>query len=548
MLTLSLGTPSEAQNVRDGRAGELLHLFQDRHLPMTPGLAGHLARFEQLERPATDDFWGRAYDLAGEAVGQTRAFGMSRGWSTLFGTFCHLVVEPVLRAAARQMGEVYLLTTDELDGKRRKSAQRSYQDYCRDFEAHVDRLLTDSDKMPPGFWSHAGTSLAAAFFARIDDEGRSEKLREVRSLPARTDPLISRAVFDIEPEFSDGGKLLKKKLRALQKAQRERSGFRPREGGVEGVVYSRRFEDIHDALPSTFMYPRQLMPLKIMEDGFPITHRPPNRLPRRDLLWQSFNTSQIERGPAGIVKAAWLDAILRLRLLLAGTGQTRSEVGWCDVSEDELLPASASLSRSERTVVSDPFAVEGDRRRKMTSRSQLFPECAAMHPSRLVSSLIQRLKGADSDMDGLAARVLFEHVRIAATQAQSRTGRRPGAAKLTSERRVEIEDYALVVVMLVEDHGPSEDITDVSGWYLQERQIIKRFPMPQANRVEPISVRVPSRLEGETDGIVIASARNTQSKPILLTTDDDGAPQLGKLIGEVSLALVNEVVEALYDA
>lgn len=548
MLTLSLGTPSEAQHLRDSRAGELLDLFQDRHLPMTPGLAGHLARFEQLERPATDDFWGRAYVLAGEAVGQARTFGMSRGWSPLFGAFCRSVVEPVLRAAARQMGEVYLLTTDELGGKHRKSVQRSYQDYCRDFEAHIDRLLTDPDKMPPGFWSHTGTSMAAAFFARIDDEKRSEKLREVRSLPARTDPLISRALFDIEPDFSDGGKLLKKKLRALKKAQRERSGFRPREGGVEGVVYSRRFEDIHDALPSTFTYPRQLMPLKIMEDGFPITHRPPNRLPRRDLLWQSFNTSPIERGPAGIVKVAWLDAILRIRVLLAGTGQTRSEVGWCDISEDRLLPVSASLSRAERNVVSDPFAVEGDNRRKMTSRSQLFPECAARYPSRLTSSLVQRLEGADSNMDGFAARVLFEHARNAAAQAQSKTGRRPGAAKVTSERRVEIEDYALVVTMLVEDHGPSEDTKDVSGWYLQERQIMKRFPVSQANRVEPISVRVPARLEGETDGIVIASARNTQSKPILLKADDDGAPQIGKLIGEISLALVNEVVEALYDA
>ena len=128
MLDLALGNPSEFAGSINGRARALCQVFQDRHVPLTPVLAERLAEIEHAKIPAAAPFWGRAYGLAGDAIGNARSLGQSAPWAALFGDFCRLLVEPMVREAARQLGRVHLLGTADVAA--REKGGQEYTAYC----------------------------------------------------------------------------------------------------------------------------------------------------------------------------------------------------------------------------------------------------------------------------------------------------------------------------------------------------------------------------------------------------------------------------------
>ncbi len=549
-MDLAISNPSGAMDFTIGRPRELMHVFFDRHLPLTPALARDLAELEINPAPASQIIWGKAYHLAGCAIGQERGLGHTNAWTRIFDDFCRIVAEPLLRKAARDLGLVHILGTADVPDPRRSKHVAGFSVYCQRLDNIVAGCLADPEVMPGGFWSHAGTALLASYFARIERLRSSGRSHQVIALPSRSDPLFSRLIFDVAPDFGDAQRLRRFRHRVRQKAERQRSGFRPREGGVAGVVHSRRFEDLHDALPSTFALPPEYLPLKVMEEGFPITHRPPHRQTARDLLWQTFNSAGISAGPAAVVKAAWVDAVLRLRFLLSDAKRTRSEIGWCDIDGDRLLPASTSVFQTGRRAAINPFQIEEATRRKLISRSHLFPDCAATLPSRASLILTERLRRPGQKITELAGQVLQEHLRLAALQrefsaAKEMTGEMTGSQE-PRNRRFSVADYAVVFLTHVESAALDRVSADAMVWHEVEGRIRRRFPVPHARRLVILSVQVPPELGGRDKAIVLTSGRTPEGTKVFLDPDQPPDQELAKLIGTLSLKFATEALEAIY--
>ncbi|WP_238364628.1 hypothetical protein [Mesobacterium pallidum] len=517
----------------------LFDALQERHVPVTPRLTRALRQMRAASEPAAVPPWGQAYERAGAAIGLSGRFGRSALWAEMTDQFVAVLAEPLLRQAAVNLGRA--LVTQHGDAPPRPGDREGAAAACAALEAEVGRLLSVPAAMPDGFWSHAGLALLSA--ARQ----RTAESRQARSRPTRVQAMLARLVYDVEPELPAGSEWQRRQQKATLTSHVQRAGRRPREGGVTGVIHTRRLEDVDAALSATFAYPPDLLVPRLMEEGFLITHRPPRKKPRRDLLLLVLNDAGIEDGPASVVKAAWTDATLRLSMLLKQAQMLQTEVGWTDVTADGTIPAALSLEALDRDAqlaisgAAAAAALSGELRRGMVSKSSLVP--AAF-------SAVPRQDGRDLPADQRLRRALQEltaECQNAAALA-ARAAARPGQGAATAPLR-DVSDYGLVMLLriapLAAGDGPAAPVRDID-WPRDRARILRETGLQTRARAVLGEILLPraivpgARLSAATD---IAPQAFHIDIPTGAETPSQG---LAELIGTLSDWMIGQVMQAIH--
>jgi len=475
------------EQARAARARDLFDALQDRHVAFSPKLARCLAKFEQARSPATDAFWGRAYGLASVAIGLGQLgdnLGHAQSWARLFSRFVLVVVEPILREGARRGVHDLVLTTKT----RATDSAEAGKSFAR-IDAWVERALRDADKMGQAFWIAAGVSLLMAFRKQRASHGD----RVTLSLPSVPDPRLAELVYAMEPELEEDPLWRKIAPKPSARSNRLRVGVRPREGGVTGVLHTRRLRDLPDALPSAFLMPKSLLVAKLIEEGFMIPHRPPYRRPDRDLLSLTMQAPEVETlNSAMLVKAAWIDAAIRLRILLSNISMRKSELGYAHLRDTGTTCAAMSLSEEMPKGRLDPMRLKEDIRRKSVSRSAIFADVF----DTVAPKQRRRAKRANTTPEMRA------RDQILAACARAKPGRK-GV--------VSMEDYARICMIELAPAVVRGDETVTVSWREDRSALRRRYGFDRQDTIHCARILCPPQL--------VAGAFFT------VCADDDADPQ-----------------------
>ncbi|MCB1387920.1 MAG: hypothetical protein KDK12_02000 [Rhodobacteraceae bacterium] len=516
----------DVDTARAPRARIYYDAMQDRHVPVTPRLALALAQMETSADPSSVAPWGVAYQLAGRTLGLGGTFGRTEFWSTLTPVFVLEIAEPLLRKAAVISGSVPLT----MPGAARAAVDHDAQ--CIRIETALTALLNSPEAGGIGFWSRAGMALLAAYRDRAD-----ERAAQAPVGMQRVTSVLPGLVFELEPERPATPSQHKRKIRQTVRSERVRAGIRPREGGVDGIASARGFEEVGAALMTTFAYPKELLLLKLLEEGYLTTLRPPFRNPERDLLSITMAEAEAGRGPAALAKAAWIDAAARLVFILARLGRAKSELGWCDLREDGPVVAGCSAQGQPDRVAADGWALSGSLRRTVIARSTLTPAAFVERPSRTWKdgSPERRRREAMSALLTECGRVAHGNGNLKEATRRRQTGTR--AAQLGT--------YNVVLALDVVP-GQSGQERHVTVWPSDRAAIARRMDLPSQSFLRVGRILLPPQLDADAIFRVASDIEPTEraihADPSLSDTE-----ALQFLVGQLSDWFVEQTVRALDD-
>jgi len=348
----------------------VLAAAHERHCPMTPSLADALDRLERTSIPALDPDWGRAFRLMGEAVGRPDQIGRSAFWGRGIAAFMPRVAEPVLRRAAQVSGKVPLSGPAAIDD----GSGQDFSQSVKGIEAAVSQLLSTTEGMGRGFWILAMLAIQGAARQAARPGISSRGAAKVAQQLAEPDPVVGRLLFEIAPVFDElTTRRRQRKVRA--RSVRKRSGIRPKEGGVAGIRPSRQIDDLPDAVMSEFVAPEAVFANRLLNEGLLVRHRPPLREPKRDLLSVMLMDRRVDTsGLAGLVKAAWADAAIRLRIALVSVGQECSDLVYAEQTALRRTEAALRVDDGARLSLADPLALTVQDRAGLLLESRLLPD------------------------------------------------------------------------------------------------------------------------------------------------------------------------------
>lgn len=353
-------------------AAQLREAFAQRHVPLPATLARALAAFLASRQPLLDPIWGKSFACMAKSLGISGAVGGQALMTNALSRFPVIVAEPILRHAVRQTGQLPLSGTsaDTVSSGRFEAAEAAV-------EQATNAALADPDVMGKPFWVHAALDLRnnAVELARSRARLRGSDAAE----QTECDPALAALVFLHPPRFDVTRQHERPRRKASHLSAHRRAGIRPKEGGVAGIRQSRSLEDMPDAMLSEMIQGRGLLANKLLHEGLLVRHRPPRRDPRRDLLAMSLLLADRDDGLGLLVKAAWADAAIRLRVALSQMGLVNSDLVW---SQEGSAPAILDCNiREPGHDLLPPLAIEGRVRADMLMRWGLFPGLAVL-PAR----------------------------------------------------------------------------------------------------------------------------------------------------------------------
>ena len=345
----------------DPAAHHLRESFADRHVPLSASLAQGLAALLRSPRPLADPVWGRAFLRMAEALGVSGSMASQQLLKIGIERFPLIVAEPVLRAAAARAGAMPLTAAAGAipDDTGFATAEAALEQF-------VMWALFSTDEMGAAFWVQAGLD----YTANAQRLARQRSRAQAAGLPEEIDAALAAMIFLHPPEFTEVHNFEKQRRKARQLSDRRRSGIRPKEGGVTGILQSRNFDDLPDALMSELILPKALLANKLLQEGLLTRHRPPRRDPRRDLLALTMSHATASDGMGCVVKAAWADAAMRLRLALAQMGLVNSDLVWSGPGTIGLVDAHPDQRGALKL---PPLRLSGRARADMLLRSGLLP-------------------------------------------------------------------------------------------------------------------------------------------------------------------------------
>ena len=366
IISQETGTPGAAvMRLRDA--------FAQRHVPLSGALADTLERFLTSRQPLLDPFWGRAFGCMVKSLGVSGAVGGQSLMLNAMPRFPLIVAEPVLRHAARRTGLLPLVGygLELVEPDKFREAQVSVQ-------LATQTALTDPEVMGKPFWVHAALDL----LQEAHRQTRARARTNTAAAPDECDPALAALVFLHPPRFDLTRPREQQRQKAKQVSAHRRAGIRPKEGGVAGIRQSRSLEDLPDGLFSEMIQPRMLLANKLLHEGLLVRHRPPRRDPRRDLLAVTLQMADRDDGMALLVKAAWADAAVRLRVALSQMGLANSDLIWSQQGCDATL-LDCQLSEPGMGKL-PPLMIDGRARADLLMRSGMFP-AFAVRPQRAAS-------------------------------------------------------------------------------------------------------------------------------------------------------------------
>jgi hypothetical protein len=381
-------------------AAHLQASFAQRHIALPPALAVALAEFLASRQPLLDPVWGRAFGLMARALGLSGALASQSLMKGALDRFLLVVAEPVLRKAADLAGALPLVGAP-LGGPDEAALLPAEGAVQR----HTHAALSDLGIMGRAFWVHAALDLYQTAL-----QATRARARLVAVTPnTECDPALAALVFLHPPQFDIALQREKPRRKARHLSAQRRAGIRPKEGGVAGIRQSHSFEDLSDALFSELIQGRALIANKLLHEGLLVRHRPPRRDPKRDLLSMTLHEAEVGDGMGTLVKAAWADAAIRLRVALHQMGLQNSDLVWSQYGGPPValncqpdLPGGVQLP---------PLGIAGKVRADMMMRSELFPAHAAVlnvgSPDRTStpsSRMLMQLKAGMGQVAGTARR------------------------------------------------------------------------------------------------------------------------------------------------
>lgn len=508
------------------RARVIFDVLQDRHLPFTPDLARKLATFETAASPAADPYWGRAYGHAALAIGLGNKLGYRGIWKSIFPTFVQAVVEPILRTLALRTGTIDLVRITDHPVK---DADDDYRAACRTVETWVNSALSKKDVIGEDFWIAAGAALLGAF--RKQGPGKKAN-RGGDDLPWVPDLQMAQLIYGFDPVIEDNQLWRKKPPRPSARSKKLRVGIRPREGGVTGVLHSRRIRDIPDALPSAFVLPQEYRLLKLIEEGFMIPHRPPRRRPDRDLLSLTMQSRAVEGlEAADIIKAAWTDAAIRLRILLTNMAMTKSEIGYGQIRETGAMAAALSFGSEAPKARFDPQALKEGLRRNAFSISTLFPDILDTYPTPQKTRI-----STDARAPEVAAIDML--MRTCAARAASA---QPKGIKIKPQSKV--DDYARTFLMEIAPGVIRGDEIVVLDWRQDRRAMVRRYGFERPDGMHCATILCPPDLRiGATFRLCADDTAEVQE--LAIAQLDNPRETLAGIIGALSSWIMTQNVLA----
>lgn len=519
-----------AGRATSARAQGVLAAFHERHVPLTPRLARALARLESTPTPGADQDWGRAFVRAGEALGIAGQVG-SAFWAAAMPIFAVSVAEPILRHAARRVGQITLFGAADLG----LADEAPPGDQARQIEAAVNAALGDAAVMGRGFWVVAGVALHAA--ATHATEVRAGLVRPVagqaRRLLPEPDAALCRLLFETEPQFQEAPLARQRRQRARAKSMRKRSGIRPKEGGVAGIRASRRIEDFPDAVFSELIMPIPVLANRLLHEGVLVRHRPPLRDPKRDLLSLCFCDAQGASGAGALVKAAWADAGLRLRLILSQLGLTHSDLIWAEAGP--VCPMAAVLRTEDVSLRAglDPMQLAGPQRADMLIRSGLLP------------GFVDTLPGADAlaAADGFAGHLpALAGLGLGRLQDRARRMRRKRTGPAPVPRPA---DYARHLVLVCLPAAGLEGARALADWPALRAQLRAGLRQDAGEGALFAALLYPERLTRGAVFTAISDAPALSQIDLPAPDEADAALCLSQTLGLLSAWMIDLTLETL---
>lgn len=397
-------TPAPADPV----AARLRASFAERHVPLPAPMAEALARMLTSSQPLLEPDWGQAFTCMARALGISGSVAGQQLMKGVLDRFLLVVAEPVMRFAAERARISPLAGRAPLD-----DAMTRWPAAEAAIAREANAALKDPSVMGLPFWAHAALDLAGAAHQKARARAR---LAEETGAP-ECDPMLAAIVFLHPPKFEAALAHDQIRHKARQTSARRRAGIRPKEGGVAGILQSRMLDDLPDALMSELILPRVLLANKLLHEGLLIRHRPPRRDPKRDLLAVTLHRAVSGDAMGTLVKAAWADAAIRLRVALTQMGLANSDLVWGEPGANQRLHCALDLPGIARI---HPLKIDGKARADMLMRSGLYPAHAALpHPLPLPESGPE--DAGDSD-PGLTAGLRAALAPLAVTQKRPSAG------------------------------------------------------------------------------------------------------------------------------
>lgn len=381
-------------------AAHLQASFAQRHVALPPALAVALAQFLAARQPLLDPNWGRAFGLMARALGVSGALASQSLMKGALDRFVLVVAEPVLRRAAELAGVLPLAGVAMTPMESAALAKVEFT-----IERYTQAALTDPKIMGSAFWVHAALDLHQTALHATRARARLTAARH----STECDPALAALVFLHPPQFDLALQREQPRRKARHVSAQRRAGIRPKEGGVAGIRQSHSFEDLSDTLFSELIQGRALIANKLLHEGLLVRHRPPRRDPKRDLLAVTLHEAAFGDGMGTLVKAAWADAAIRLRVALHQLGLQNSDLVW---SQNGASPVALNcLPDLPGGVLLPPLGIAGKVRADMMMRSGLFPAYAAvlhglaMDPaSTSATRMLERLKAGLGQIASTARR------------------------------------------------------------------------------------------------------------------------------------------------
>ena len=259
-----------------------------------------LAVFDRLLRPRRPAAAGRPERLDagdGEAAMRARSTGLLLGLAP-FHTVARIAV-PLVRAVLDRLDTAYLY-----GGQGHAVPQgfnAAYSRHCAEMRSALAGALDDPDAVPPLFWDEAALVL----------DGLIRGSGGARRLAPQTDAATVGLMLRLDPTLASAGRVPPLAPPRRIATGGERSGDRPRLGGVTGIRQTRRPEDVDDMLVSEQLNDRVLLLDRVMHQGFLVHDRPPPIDRRRALLILGVMPHGLRGDADRLAKAAWFDCLRR---------------------------------------------------------------------------------------------------------------------------------------------------------------------------------------------------------------------------------------------
>ena len=311
-------TPELAASARS-----LLYALHDRHVGITPKLALGLAplAFQPGGGRVAQGPWALVRDrlmaeLGTQGKGRAR-FGLMLGASSGYTVF--RLALPLVAKACMSEGE-NVLFCDETGASQLNLDQ--YLDYEQRLQDRILALAEGNHPEAGPFW--CDRALALSGLSRGDRLGSDSWPGLAESEPAALD-----LIWNLDPEQPSRRPSRQTLPWATQAAPKWES--RRREGGIEGIVFSRRLEDAGAALLSERVHHPLIQADRLLNSGFLVHRRQPKQQePRAIQLIAMIPPVLYQHPQAAFLKACWCDFASRLSHQLLRQGLSHSSFQWVE--------------------------------------------------------------------------------------------------------------------------------------------------------------------------------------------------------------------------